>query len=171
MIYIHQELDFTHMREHLRRIMRGESSLLSLNATNAIVSLVTTGGPRVLESQLDSKKDIERQLKLVCEEFIMAVTKLTVEPMLSFITKVTAVRVAAGGGRADATKPLREQAFAVPAKLASLVDGVNAALDDALPTSVHKMKLYLVVRTARALVHRVPRLAVWPPAHTPPGQE
>jgi hypothetical protein len=85
---VNKELDFSHMRDHLRRIMRGESSLLSLNATNAFVSLVTTGGPRVLESQLDSKKDIERQLKLVCEEFIMAVTKLTVEPMLSFITKV-----------------------------------------------------------------------------------
>ena len=36
-----------------------------------------------------------------------AVTKLTVEPMLSFITKVTAVKVA-GGGSAD-TKSLRDQ--------------------------------------------------------------
>lgn len=46
------------------------------------------GGPRVLESHVDSKKDLEKQLKQVCEEFIMAATKSTVEPMLSFITKV-----------------------------------------------------------------------------------
>ena len=44
--------------------------------------------------QVDSKKDLEKLLKATCEVFIMAVTKLTVEPMLSFITKVTAVRVA-----------------------------------------------------------------------------
>jgi hypothetical protein len=37
---------------------------------------------------VDSKKDLEKQLKQVCEEFIMAATKSTVEPMLSFITKV-----------------------------------------------------------------------------------
>lgn len=56
-------------------------------------------------------QDLERQLKAQCEAFIMAVTKLVVEPMLSFITKVTAAKVAAQvaeGGGAGA-KPLREQ--------------------------------------------------------------
>lgn len=38
---VQKELDFTHMREHMRRIMRGETSLLTLNASNAFVSLVT----------------------------------------------------------------------------------------------------------------------------------
>jgi hypothetical protein len=38
--------------------------------------------------QVDSKKELEKQLKTVCESFIMALTKVAVEPMLSFITKV-----------------------------------------------------------------------------------
>ena len=42
--------------------------------------------------QVDSKKELEKLLKVTCEVFIMSVTKSTVEPMLSFITKVTAVR-------------------------------------------------------------------------------
>ena len=46
-------------------------------------------------------------LRATCEAFIMAVTKLAVEPMLSFITKVTAVKVAASS--AGRGKPLREQ--------------------------------------------------------------
>lgn len=37
---------------------------------------------------MDSKKELEKLLKATCEAFIMSVTKLTVEPMLSFITKV-----------------------------------------------------------------------------------
>jgi len=55
--------------------------------------------------QVDSKKELEKQVKASCEAFIMAVTKLTVEPMLSFITKVTAVKVA----MLSSTKLLREQ--------------------------------------------------------------
>jgi hypothetical protein len=53
--------------------------------------------------QVDSKKELERALKAGCEAFIMGATKLAVDDMLSFITKVTAVRVAAS------SKPLREQ--------------------------------------------------------------
>lgn len=52
---------------------------------------------------MDSKKELERALKAGCEAFIMGVTKLTVDDMLSFITKVTAVKVAAS------SRPLREQ--------------------------------------------------------------
>ena len=56
--------------------------------------------------QVDSKKELEKQVKASCEAFIMAVTKLTVEPMLSFITKVTAVKVATSS---SSSKRLREQ--------------------------------------------------------------
>ncbi len=54
-------------------------------------------------SQVDSKKELEGALKAGCEAFIMAATKLTVDDMLSFITKVTAVKVA------SSSKPLRQQ--------------------------------------------------------------
>ena len=33
-------------------------------------------------------QDLEKNLKSTCEQFIMSITKLAVEPMLSFITKV-----------------------------------------------------------------------------------
>ena len=67
--------------------------------------------------QVDSKKELEKLLKVTCEVFIMSVTKATVEPMLSFITKVTAVRARSRftsnrAGQASQTakpKPLREQ--------------------------------------------------------------
>ena len=39
---------------------------------------------------MDSKKELEKQLKAVCEAVIMALTKVAVEPMLGFITKVGA---------------------------------------------------------------------------------
>ena len=63
-------------------------------------------GPRCVESLVDAKRDLERALKAACEAFIMAATKATVEPMLSFLTKVTAVRVAS---QLSHGRPLREQ--------------------------------------------------------------
>jgi len=61
----------------------------------------------LLPPQVDSKKELEKALKATCEAFIMGATKATVEEMLSFITKVTAVKVASTTG--TVTKPLREQ--------------------------------------------------------------
>ena len=62
---------------------------------------------------MDGKRELEKLLKAACEAFIMAVTKAAVEAMLSFLTKVTAVRVARPGAGIPAhSKPLREQARA-----------------------------------------------------------
>jgi hypothetical protein len=147
------DLDFTHMRDHVRRIMTGEASLFTLSSSNAMVQMLGKGGPRVVSASIDSKRDLEQQLKACCESFILAITKAAVEPMLGFITKVTAVRLAAGSNKALA-KPLREQAFAAPAKLAELVAGVNTALRERLPPAVTKTHLYLPNPATRAILFR-----------------
>lgn len=42
------DLDFTHMRDHMKRILSGEVSLFAMSSSNAIVRMLGTGGPRVL---------------------------------------------------------------------------------------------------------------------------
>jgi hypothetical protein len=86
----------------------GEASLFTLSSRNAMVQMLGSRGPRVVAASIDSKRDLEQQLKACCEAFIMGLTKAAVEPMLGFITKVTAVRLAAGSNAALA-KPLKEQ--------------------------------------------------------------
>ncbi|KAG1657780.1 hypothetical protein FOA52_012858 [Chlamydomonas sp. UWO 241] len=136
------DLDFSHMRDHMARILSGRSSLFSMSASNAVVRMLGTGGPRVLHYKVDSKKELEKQLKGVCEQVIMALTKVAVEPLLGFITKVTAVRVAAQTNPA-AAKPIREQAFASPAKLAEMVSRVNEGMTGPLAAAASRMRLYL----------------------------
>ncbi|KAI3426341.1 hypothetical protein D9Q98_008714 [Chlorella vulgaris] len=150
---VERDLDFTHMRDYLRRTLSGQLPLFSLRADSAMGQLLGKGVPRIAESQVDSKKELERALKSTCESYIMHVTKLTVEPLLSFITKVTAARVAAqqAGGTA---KPLREQAFAVPERVAELVGRVREALHTALPAAVAKMKLYLSNPSTHAILFK-----------------
>ncbi len=128
------ELDFSHMRDHLRRILRGESSLFALGASNAVFQLIGNARPRISKTHFDSKRELEKKLKVACESYIMGVTKLSVEPMLSFITKVTTTRVA------STKKALKDHAFATPSKLIEIVTTVNTALEDTLPKAIGKMK-------------------------------
>lgn len=86
----------------------GQASLFTLSSSNAVVQMLGKSGPRVVSASIDSKRDLEQQLKSHCEQYIMALTKSAVEPMLGFITKVTAVRLAAGSNK-ELAKPLREQ--------------------------------------------------------------
>ncbi|CAI7897955.1 unnamed protein product [Closterium sp. NIES-54] len=133
-----------------------QASFLSLTSGESFLRF----SPRVTESHIDAKKELEKLLKSTCEQLIMSVTKLTVEPILSFITKVTAVRVAgsalalkARGGDAAAAggeghagqRLLREQAFASPEKLAQVVKQVDEALKVSLPGVVANMALSLPV--------------------------
>ena len=64
----HKELDFMHLLQHLRRVLRGQSSLWSSQ------SLARTFPPMVLDYQIDAKKELEKNLKLTCDQFIMLVT-------------------------------------------------------------------------------------------------
>ncbi|EOA34883.1 hypothetical protein CARUB_v10022466mg [Capsella rubella] len=153
----HKELDFSHLLEHLRRILRGQASLFDWSRSS---SLARTLSPRVLESQIDAKKELEKCLKTTCEEFIMSVTKLVVDPMLSFVTKVTAIKVALSTGtqnqKVDSVmaKPLKEQAFATPDKVAELVQKVYAAIQQELLPILAKMKLYLQNPSTRTILFK-----------------
>ncbi|XP_059634500.1 conserved oligomeric Golgi complex subunit 3 [Cornus florida] len=152
-----KELDFSHLLDHLRRLLRGQASLFDWSRST---SLARTLSPRVLESQIDAKKELEKSLKATCEEFIMSVTKLVVDPMLSFVTKVTAVKVALSSGSQNQkldsvmAKPLKDQAFATPDKVAELVQKVGAAIQQELPTVMAKMKLYLQNPSTRAILFK-----------------
>jgi hypothetical protein len=134
-----KDLDFTHMRGHMRRMLGGEMSFFSLSPENALYQLASEGRPRVVENKIDSKQELEKQLKAACEAYIMTITKQIVEPMLSFITKVTAFRVST----ASQGKSLKAAAFASEDKLKVIASQVRAALDENLPKAVYTMKLYL----------------------------
>eukprot|EP00250_Pteridium_aquilinum_P014593 c22082_g2_i1 orf=45-2297(-) len=153
----YKELDFAHLLDHLRRIFRGQASFFDFASRSTFARAFS---PRVTENQLDAKKDLEKTLKSTCEQFIMSITKLAVEPMLSFITKVTAVKVSmtatmrSGDVGIDARKSLKNQAFATPEKVAEMVTKVDDAIRKDLPSVVNKMKLYLQNPSTRSILFK-----------------
>uniref|UniRef100_A0A803M8V6 Conserved oligomeric Golgi complex subunit 3 n=1 Tax=Chenopodium quinoa TaxID=63459 RepID=A0A803M8V6_CHEQI len=153
----HKELDFSHLLDHLRRLLGGQASLFDWSRSS---SLARTFSPRVLESQVDAKKDLEKILKATCEEFIMSVTKLIVDPLLSFVAKVTAVKATISSGSQNQkletvrAKPLKEQAFATPEKVSELLQKVTSTIQQELPSVIGKMKLYLLNPSTRTILFK-----------------
>ncbi|XP_020593355.1 conserved oligomeric Golgi complex subunit 3 [Phalaenopsis equestris] len=153
----HKELDFSHLLEHLRRILRGQASLFDWSRSTSFALNLT---PRILESQIDAKKELEKSLKTTCEDFIMSVTKLIVDPMLSFVTKVSAVKAVLSAGAQDKkensvlAKPLRSHAFATPDRIVELIQKVSENLEQELPKVIAKMKLYLQNPSTRMILFK-----------------
>jgi hypothetical protein len=149
---VERGLDFSHIKDYLRRTLSGQLPLFSFSSNNAVLQLVSRGTPRLSENQMDAKKDLERQLKANCEAFIMAVTKMTVDPALTFLTKVTAIKVALGDGPDQ--KPLREHAFAAPERIIEVAAAVNASLQGPLPEAAAALKAYLPAEQTRAALFK-----------------
>jgi hypothetical protein len=54
----------------------GQASLFTLSSSNAVVQMLGRSGPRVVSASIDSKRDLEQQLKGHCEAYIMGLTKV-----------------------------------------------------------------------------------------------
>ena len=65
--------------------MQNKYSILS---PNTLFGLAQKGIPRVVENRIDSKQEVDKELKKICEEFITESVQVAVEPLSSFILKV-----------------------------------------------------------------------------------
>ncbi|KAM8922628.1 conserved oligomeric Golgi complex subunit 3 isoform 2-T2 [Lycaon pictus] len=112
-----------------------------LNSNNALIEFLLEGTPEIREHYLDSKKDVDRHLKSACEQFIQQQTKLFVEQLEEFMTKVSALKTMASQGGPKYT--LSQQPWAQPAKVSDLVTSVYKTIKAKLPLTLRSMSLYL----------------------------
>ncbi|TXG61717.1 hypothetical protein EZV62_013080 [Acer yangbiense] len=116
-----------------------------------------------------SFRNTKKSLKATCEELIMmAVTKLIVDPMLSFSTKgfqfiplgnncksFIILCWSEPNSRLSHGKTTQgASAFAAPDKVAELVQKVNTAIQQVLPLVMVKMKLYLQNPSTRTILFK-----------------
>ncbi|XP_027443890.2 conserved oligomeric Golgi complex subunit 3 isoform X2 [Zalophus californianus] len=112
-----------------------------LNSNNALIEFLLEGTPEIREHYLDSKKDVDRHLKSACEQFIQQQTKLFVEQLEEFLTKVSALKTMASQGGPKYT--LSQQPWAQPAKVSDLVASAYKTIKAKLPLTLRSMSLYL----------------------------
>lgn len=82
-------LDFTRMRNAAHALFTTRrAEILSLSSSNALLEFLLEGTPEVREYCRDSRKEVDRQLKSVCEGFIALSTAQVVKPIQVFLQQV-----------------------------------------------------------------------------------
>lgn len=81
-------LDFSRLKTAAMSLLTKRGELLALGSNNAILEFLLDGTPEVKEYCRDSRKDVDKKLKLTCEEFITSATSAVVKQMQDFIQQV-----------------------------------------------------------------------------------
>ncbi|XP_069496876.1 conserved oligomeric Golgi complex subunit 3 [Ambystoma mexicanum] len=112
-----------------------------LNSNNALLEFLLQGSPEIKEHYFDSKKDVDRNLKSACEQFIQQQTRIFIEQLEEFMTKVSALKtmVSQGGPKYS----LSQQPWAQPAKINDIVSSTYKIIKTKLPLTLRSMSLYL----------------------------
>jgi hypothetical protein len=134
-------LDFTNLKVAAQSLLRQGSRLFALSQQNAFLEFLLEGQPKLTENYVDSKKDVDNQLKGLCERFIETVSNLLAEQVKAFLAKAdVVVQMAAKPG---STVQLKTQLFATSEKVHEVVTENYKSLRTRLPSLLEKMSLYL----------------------------
>ncbi|EPB84249.1 hypothetical protein HMPREF1544_08969 [Mucor circinelloides 1006PhL] len=88
LVHAGKTLDFSHVSDSLSSLQQQKSLMFN---PNALIGLAQKGMPRVVEVSLDSRREIDFQIKKVCEEFINHCVDGAVEPLTAFLIKLSAI--------------------------------------------------------------------------------
>lgn len=80
-------LDFSTVQKAAVDLMHNRRQIFSFSSNNALLEFLLEGTPKVKEYLVDSRKEIDKQLKLCCESFIAYVTKVLIGNILDWIEK------------------------------------------------------------------------------------
>jgi len=152
-------LDFSKIKTAAVELLRARASLFAFNTNNAVLQFLLEGTPTVTETFIDSRKEVDTELKKTCELFIQGVTERLIGPLKDFISKATVV---AQMRNPDGTLrvSLRTQPFAGAEKVRDLVAEVYRNLRQRKPTIQASMTLYLANRDTEYILFKPMKLNV-----------
>ncbi|XP_053613207.1 conserved oligomeric Golgi complex subunit 3 [Plodia interpunctella] len=84
-------LDFSNMKNAAYGLIQKPRQIFSLNSNNALLEFLLEGTPMVKEHLLDSRKEVDRQLKACCEVFIKDATEVLAGPLIAYVEKAQAL--------------------------------------------------------------------------------
>ncbi|XP_074649305.1 conserved oligomeric Golgi complex subunit 3-like [Tubulanus polymorphus] len=152
-------LDFSKIKDAAFGLIQKRSKLFAMNATNALLQFLLEGTPQVTEHLVDSKRDVDNQLKKSCEEFIRTCTDMFIGPLQQFLNKAVVITQMAKDKDAPHVS-LRSQPFANPEKLHDVVAETYKLLKTKVPIIARAMNLYLANKDTEYILFKPIRLNV-----------
>ena len=147
-------LDFSKVKTAAFELLHKRKQLFALGSNNALLEFLLDGTPQVKEQLLDSRKDVDRQLKTVCETFIQDATKQLVGPILTFIENSQVHLKQATSGQSTPTMTLRMAPFAAPQQISSIIQETTRNIKTKLTGLQRSMQLYLANKDTEFILFR-----------------
>ncbi|CAH1639497.1 unnamed protein product [Spodoptera littoralis] len=138
-------LDFSNVKNAAYGLIQKPRQIFSLNTNNALLEFLLEGTPMVREHLLDSRKEVDRQLKSCCELFIKDATEILAGPMIAFIEKATAFAP---------IEQLKSQPWATPEEIAVAVKEAQKKIKAHLAPLQRSMQLYLANKETEFILFR-----------------
>ncbi|XP_064615702.1 conserved oligomeric Golgi complex subunit 3-like [Liolophura sinensis] len=150
---LREHATLSHMWDAAYGLFQKKSQLFALNSTNALLQLILEGTPQVTENFVDSKKDVDNQLKKTCEEFIHDVSDQCLGPMKNFLTRADVIVTVK---KVEGTRQLSlsRQPFAAPEKVQDVVAETYKIIKTKVPVIKRSMALYLANRDTESILFK-----------------
>ncbi|XP_011185725.2 conserved oligomeric Golgi complex subunit 3 [Zeugodacus cucurbitae] len=157
-------LDFSKVKTAAFGLLQKRKQLFSMGSNNALLEFLLEGTPQIKEHLLDSRKEVDRHLKMVCEQFIKDAVQMLVSPILKFLDKAqtllqtkdnkSATSEKDSGAAAKVNYALRQSAWASPQQISSIIQETQRLIKSKLSTLQRSMQLYLSNRDTEFIIFR-----------------
>lgn len=158
-------LDLSKVKTAAFGLLQKRKQLFTLGSNNALLEFLLEGSTQVRESVLDSRRDVDRQLKSVCEQFIRDATHSVVGNVLSFIDQYQQLQKQkeasgkSGASRGTAQINLELRNWASPQMISGLVQEGQRNVKTQLGGLQRSMQLYLSNRDTEFILFRPIRVS------------
>ncbi|CAG8522986.1 372_t:CDS:10 [Acaulospora colombiana] len=149
--FIHEEkdLDFSSMTDAISEMLHNKYTIFS---PTKLLGLATKGIPKVVENRIDAKQEVDKELKHICEEFILDNSKAAIEPLSSFLLKVSTFRLRNDLREVHRQTSLKNQNFAQPDKIIEVYETFQETVKNRLRYIIPKMSEYLGDRETESIL-------------------
>ncbi|XP_023716609.1 conserved oligomeric Golgi complex subunit 3 [Cryptotermes secundus] len=145
-------LDFSKVKTAAFGLLHKRKRLFSLGTNNALLEFLLEGTPTVREQLVDSRKEVDKQLKASCEAFIQHTTKTLAGPLLTFLDRgqvFVSMQTEVAGN-----VTLAQQPFAHADVIGKIVQETQRLIKNQLPIIQRSMQLYLANRETEFILFR-----------------
>ncbi|XP_059054859.1 conserved oligomeric Golgi complex subunit 3 isoform X2 [Achroia grisella] len=138
-------LDFSNVKNAAYGLIQKPKQIFSLNSNNALLEFLLEGTPMVKEHLLDSRKEVDRQLKACCELFIKDATEILAGSLITYIEKAQVF---------TPIEQLKSQPWATPEETATVVKEAQKRIKTHLAPLQRSMQLYLANKETECILFR-----------------
>lgn len=150
-------LDFSNVQKAATDLINRRDKIFTFSSNNALLEFLLEGTPKVKEYLIDSRKEIDKQLKHSCEAFITFSTEFLVGSLLNLVSSAYQFEQSNKSieNNVDKIPLLRDQSFGNPENISKLIVEAQKNIKTKIPHIQRSMQLYLANRETEFILFRL----------------